>query len=44
MPDPDELRKSYDRVAGDYAAEHADEMARKDFDRRMLDWLAERAP
>ncbi|MDQ6894005.1 MAG: class I SAM-dependent methyltransferase [Acidobacteriota bacterium] len=43
MPDPDELRKSYDRVAGDYAAEYADEMAKKPFDQQMLDWLAEKA-
>jgi hypothetical protein len=41
-PDPDELRKSYDRVAGDYAAEYADEMTKKAFDRRILDWLAEK--
>lgn len=43
MPDRDELRKSYDRIASDYAAEYADEMAKKDFDRRMLDWLAEKS-
>lgn len=43
MPDRDELRKSYDRIASDYAAEYADEMAKKDFDRRMLDWLAQKS-
>jgi SAM-dependent methyltransferase len=43
VPDENELRKSYDRVASDYAAEYADEMAKKPFDRRMLDWLVEKA-
>lgn len=38
----DELEKSYDRVAADYAAEYADEMDKKPFDRLMLDWLAEK--
>jgi SAM-dependent methyltransferase len=39
LPD---LRASYDRVAADYAADYAGEMAKKPFDRRMLDWLAEK--
>lgn len=38
----EELRSSYDKVADDYAAEFRDEMARKPFDRKMLDWLAEK--
>lgn len=33
---------SYDRVAADYAAEFACEMDAKPFDRKMLDWLAEK--
>lgn len=37
-----ELRSSYDRVAEEYAAEFRDEMDRKPFDRKMLDWLAEK--
>jgi SAM-dependent methyltransferase len=32
----------YDRVAADYAAEFACEMDAKPFDRKMLDWLAEK--
>jgi SAM-dependent methyltransferase len=32
----------YDGVAADYAAEFADELAAKPFDRKMLDWLAEK--
>lgn len=38
----EELQNSYDRVAEDYAAEFRDEMDKKPFDRKMLDWLAER--
>lgn len=38
----EELRSSYDQVADDYAAEFRDEMERKPFDRKMLDWLAEK--
>jgi ubiquinone/menaquinone biosynthesis C-methylase UbiE len=38
------LQSSYDRVAGRYAAEFGDELAHKPFDRKMLDWLIERAP
>ena len=37
-----ELRDGYDRVAASYAAEFADEMDTKPFDRKMLDWLAEK--
>jgi SAM-dependent methyltransferase len=38
----EELKSSYDRVAEDYANEFRDEMDKKPFDRRMLDWLAEK--
>ena len=37
-----ELRDGYDRVAADYAAEFACELEKKPFDRKMLDWLAEK--
>lgn len=37
-----ELQSSYDRVAEDYANEFHDEMDKKPFDRKMLDWLAEK--
>src|SRR5882724_8193579 len=36
------LASSYDRVAGEYAAEFENEMQRKPFDRKMLDWLVEK--
>lgn len=36
------LRSSYDRVAENYAEQFRDEMERKPFDRKMLDWLAEK--
>ena len=36
------LKSSYDRVAEDYAAQFHDELAKKPFDRKMLDWLAEK--
>ncbi|MCB0013582.1 MAG: class I SAM-dependent methyltransferase [Anaerolineales bacterium] len=39
---PDNYRASYDRVAAEYARQFYDEMARKPFDRLMLDWLAAR--
>ncbi len=39
----DSLEKSYDLVASDYAAEYSDELAKKPFDRKMLDWLAEKS-
>ncbi|HEX8178036.1 MAG TPA: methyltransferase domain-containing protein [Pyrinomonadaceae bacterium] len=38
----EELQQSYDRVAADYAAQFRDELAQKPFDRKMLDWLAEK--
>ncbi len=38
----DELQSSYDRVAENYAVQFQDEMERKPFDRKMLDWLAEK--
>jgi ubiquinone/menaquinone biosynthesis C-methylase UbiE len=37
-----ELEGSYDRVAEDYAEQFRDELGRKPFDRKMLDWLAEK--
>jgi len=37
-----ELQSSYDRVAGEYASQFSDEMAQKPFDRKMLEWLAEK--
>jgi SAM-dependent methyltransferase len=36
------LQNSYDRVAEDYAREFCDELARKPFDCKMLDLLAEK--
>ncbi|HJU56542.1 MAG TPA: class I SAM-dependent methyltransferase, partial [Pyrinomonadaceae bacterium] len=36
------LQDGYDRVAVDYAREFADELDKKPFDRKMLDWLAEK--
>lgn len=38
----EELQSSYDRVAEDYAEQFRDEMEKKPFDRKMLDWLAEK--
>jgi SAM-dependent methyltransferase len=38
----DELQSSYDRVAENYARHFLDEMDKKPFDRKMLDWLAEK--
>lgn len=38
----EDLQSSYDRVAGYYAEEFRDEMEKKPFDRKMLDWLAEK--
>lgn len=38
----EELQSSYDRVAEDYAKQFLDELDRKPFDRKMLDWLAEK--
>jgi SAM-dependent methyltransferase len=37
-----ELEASYDRVAQEYTREFHDEMDRKPFDRKMLDWLVEK--
>jgi SAM-dependent methyltransferase/ribosomal protein S18 acetylase RimI-like enzyme len=37
------LQSSYDRVAQEYAGRFRDEMDKKPFDRKMLDWLAEKA-
>ncbi len=36
------MQRSYDLVAEGYAAEFRDELGRKPFDRKMLDWLAEK--
>jgi SAM-dependent methyltransferase len=38
----DKLQSSYDRVAADYAKHFRDELDKKPFDRKMLDWLAEK--
>ncbi len=38
----DDLKDSYDSVAEDYALQFRDEMEKKPFDRRMLDWLIEK--
>ena len=38
----EEVQTSYDRVAEDYAEHFCDEMDKKPFDRKMLDWLAEK--
>lgn len=37
-----DLKNSYDRVAEDYAEHFHDELEKKPFDRKMLDWLAEK--
>ena len=37
-----DLQTSYDSVAEDYAQQFRDEMDRKPFDRKMLDWLIEK--
>lgn len=36
------LQSSYDRVAEDYAAQFRNELDKKPFDRKMLDWLIEK--
>lgn len=41
-PMNEDVRSSYDRVAGDYAEQFGDEIDKKPFDRKMLDWLAEK--
>lgn len=38
----EDLKKSYDRVAKDYAEQFRGEMEKKPFDRKMLDWLIEK--
>lgn len=38
----DDVLRSYELVAEDYAEQFRDELSRKPFDRRMLDWLVER--
>ncbi len=38
----EDLRRSYDRVAEDYAEHFRAELDQKPFDRKMLDWLAEK--
>jgi SAM-dependent methyltransferase len=38
----EDLQSSYDLVAKDYAEQFRDEMDKKPFDRKMLDWLAEK--
>jgi SAM-dependent methyltransferase len=38
----EDVRSGYDRVAGEYAEHFRDELAQKPFDRKMLDWLAEK--
>jgi SAM-dependent methyltransferase len=38
----DELQSSYDRVAVAYAEHFRDELDKKPFDRKMLNWLAEK--
>lgn len=43
MPKRSELQTSYDRIAAEYARQFADEMDKKPFDRKMLDWLIEKA-
>lgn len=39
----EDLQNSYDPVAEDYAGHFRDELDKKPFDRKMLDWLAEKA-
>ncbi len=36
------MQNSYDRVAEEYAKQFYDELGRKPFDRKMLDWLIEK--
>ncbi|MFN2453380.1 MAG: class I SAM-dependent methyltransferase [Pyrinomonadaceae bacterium] len=38
----EDLQSSYDRVAENYAGQFRDELDGKPFDRKMLDWLAEK--
>lgn len=39
---PNQTQKSYDSVAADYAEHFRDEMRKKPFDRKMLEWLNEK--
>ena len=39
---PSEIQAGYDAVAEDYAKEFQNEMEKKPFDRKMLDWLIEK--
>lgn len=41
-PMNEDLQSSYDRVAEDYAEHFRDEIEKKPFDRKMLDWLTEK--
>jgi 2-polyprenyl-3-methyl-5-hydroxy-6-metoxy-1,4-benzoquinol methylase len=38
----EELQSSYNRVAENYAEHFRDDLDKKPFDRKMLDWLAEK--
>jgi SAM-dependent methyltransferase len=38
----EDLQRSYDLVAEDYTGDFRDELEKKPFDRKMLDWLAEK--
>jgi len=42
MPDIRDTQISYDQVAAEYATQYGDELTRKPFDRKMLDWLIEK--
>jgi ubiquinone/menaquinone biosynthesis C-methylase UbiE len=39
---PNQTQNSYDAVAANYAEQFRDEMRKKPFDRKMLDWLIEK--
>src|SRR5436190_13159098 len=41
---PSDVQDSYDRVAKEYVKRIYDELRHKRFDRKMLDWLIEKAP
>ena len=43
FPVKSELQQSYDLVASAYAEQFCDELKHKPFDRKMLDWLVEKA-
>lgn len=42
MPDNRDTQLGYDQVAAEYAEKYSDELARKPFDCKMLDWLIEK--